>query len=285
VVEECVEDNRRASRENGNTGVHPQDLRVDEHRNESLVERGAEGVGEEVDTLHERFHRRRGLGVGVLETGDGDEDFCQADEDVCGRLHGDVYIVGQGGVPIHSGRACAWCVVAGSGGVDEVLHDGGIGHTYGGKAEADCDTHDGAQLDTSAAKNGVDDAVEEGGKDQDGDRVEVLHEIVRHAVALHLSGLRNEVGRELSVAHPEDGVENEDFASFQCTLELIDEVIVPWHWLGVAVRRTPSWFRCIRVASLDHHADGLERIGNDLALGWTDDIRLASEDQDENADV
>jgi hypothetical protein len=62
-------------------------------------------------------------------------------------------------------------------------------------------------------------------------------------------------------------------------------VIVPWHWLGVAVRRTPSWFRCIRVASLDHHADGLERIGNDLALGWTDDIRLASEDQDENADV
>lgn len=62
-------------------------------------------------------------------------------------------------------------------------------------------------------------------------------------------------------------------------------MIVPRHWLGVAVRGTPSGFRCVRVASLDHHADGLERIGDDLTLGWTNDVGLASEDQDENADV
>jgi hypothetical protein len=75
-----------------------------------------------------------------------------------------------------------------------VLHDSGVGHAYGGEAEADCNTHDRTQLDASFAENGVDDAVEERGEDQDRDRVEVLHEIVGHAVALHLSGLRNEVG-------------------------------------------------------------------------------------------
>jgi hypothetical protein len=206
MVEESVEDNGSASSEDGNTGVHPKDLRVDENGNESLVKSGAESVGEEIDTLHERLHRWRGFGVSVLETGDGDEDLGHADEDVRGRLDGDVDVVGQRRIPIHASGAGAWRVVAGSGGVNEVLHDSGVDHAEGSEAESDRDTHDGTQLDASAAEDGVDDAVEQGGEDQDGDRVEVLHEIVGHAVALHLSGLGNEVGRELSVAHPEDGI-------------------------------------------------------------------------------
>jgi hypothetical protein len=62
-------------------------------------------------------------------------------------------------------------------------------------------------------------------------------------------------------------------------------VIVPWDWLGVAVRRTPSWFRCVSVASLDHHANSLERIGDDLALRRTNDVGFTSEDQDEDSEV
>jgi hypothetical protein len=62
-------------------------------------------------------------------------------------------------------------------------------------------------------------------------------------------------------------------------------VVVPRHGLGVAVRSTPARFRCVRVASLDHHADSLERIGDDLALRWTNDVGLASEDQDEDSEV
>ena len=75
-----------------------------------------------------------------------------------------------------------------------MLHNSGIGHAYGGEAEANGNAHNRTQLDASFAEDGVDNAVEERGKDQDGDRVEVLHEVVGHAVALHLSGLRNEVG-------------------------------------------------------------------------------------------
>ena len=62
-------------------------------------------------------------------------------------------------------------------------------------------------------------------------------------------------------------------------------MIVPRDWFGVAVRRTPSWFRCVGVASLDHHADSFERIGDDLALRWSDDVGFASEDQDEDSEV
>jgi hypothetical protein len=205
MAEESVEDDRSTRSEDGDARVHPKNLGVDENGDEGLVESGAESVGEEVDTLDEGLHRGRGFGVGVLEAGDGNEDLGQADEDVCGRLHGNVQIVWEGTIPVHAGRACAWRVVARSGRVDEVLHDGGVSHAYRGEAEANCDAHDGAQLDASLAENRVNDAVEEGCEDQDGDRVEVLHEVVRHAVALHLSGLRDKVGRELTVANPEDG--------------------------------------------------------------------------------
>lgn len=37
--------------------------------------------------------------------------------------------------------------------------------------------------------------------------IEVLHQIIRHAVPLHLTSLGHEVGRELGVADPEDGVD------------------------------------------------------------------------------
>lgn len=39
-------------------------------------------------------------------------------------------------------------------------------------------------------------------EDQDRDGVEVLHEVVGHAVAFHLRGLGDEVARELTVADP-----------------------------------------------------------------------------------
>lgn len=87
-----------------------------------------------------------------------------------------------------------------------MLDDGGVGHADGCEHEADGDTHDGTELDAHAAEDGVENTIQEWSEDQDGDGVEVLHEIVRHAVTDHLSSLRDEVGRELTVADPEDWV-------------------------------------------------------------------------------
>lgn len=79
--------------------------------------------------------------------------------------------------------------------------------------------------------------------------------------------------------------ENEDLASLESTLKLINEVVVPGHWLGDIVRRTPGRLWCVGVARLDHDANSLEGVGDDLALRRTHDIRLAPKDQNENAQV
>jgi hypothetical protein len=165
VVEQEPEHHSRASSKDRNADIHPLNLRVDKHRDQSLVKRRAKSVGEQVDTLHERLHRRRRLGVCVLETGDGDENLSQADEDVCGCLDGDVDVVRQLGLAVHAGRACSRGVVTRACGVDKVLDNGGVGHANGREAESDADTHDRAKLDSSTAKDWVEDSVQKWSED------------------------------------------------------------------------------------------------------------------------
>lgn len=114
MVEQEPEYNSGTSSEDRNTDVHPKNLRVDENGDQSLVERGAESVCEEVDTLHEGLHRRRSLGVSVLETSDRDENLSQADEDVRRGLDGDVDVVGERSLAVHAGWAGAWGVETGA---------------------------------------------------------------------------------------------------------------------------------------------------------------------------
>ncbi len=100
----------------------------------------------------------------------------------------------------------------------------------------------------------------------------------------------DEVGRELSVANPEDGVlilsakaslspsysgeltEDEDFACLESTLKLVNEMIVPWDRLSNAVRCAPCRLWGIQIARLDHDTDSLECIGNNLALRRANDV-------------
>ena len=81
-------------------------------------------------------------------------------------------------------------LVAGSRRVDEVLDDGGVHHCKGRYEEADGDACDGLEEDAAAAEEGVDDAVEDGEGDDDGDGVEVLHQVVGDTVARHLTGCK-----------------------------------------------------------------------------------------------
>jgi hypothetical protein len=66
--------------------------------------------------------------------------------------------------------------------------------------------------------------------------------------------------------------ENEDLACLEGTLKLVDEVIVPRHWLSDTVRCTPCRLRCIGVARFDHNADSLESIGDNLTLRRPNDV-------------
>ena len=252
-----------------NTGIHPQNLGVDEDGDECFVERGAEGVREEVQALDEGFHARWGFGVGVFETGHGDEDFGDADEEVCWGLDGDVDVVWQlcavgcNASLAVQGRLEAWSRL-----VDQSLDTSSVGEREGSQDETDRDASHWSQLIAGTAHERVDDAVEDWNEDKDGDWVEVLHLVVWHAMALHLSSLSYKVGRKLAVADPEDWVEHEDLAGTESTVELVDEVIVPWDSAGSAVLCTPRRLRRLSVPGFDHHADSLEGIGDDGSLWW-----------------
>ena len=74
VVEQEPVGNTSAEGEDGNTSIHPQELRILGDGNESLTESGGNSVGEKVSGLDERLHAGRSLGVGILKTGDRDEN-------------------------------------------------------------------------------------------------------------------------------------------------------------------------------------------------------------------
>lgn len=285
VAEGEVEDDSGDKGRDGHTSVHPHKFGIDSNGDQSLRDGRAESVGEEVDALDKRLHARRGLGVGVLETSDGDENLRKTDEEVGGDLYGNVNVVGQRGVAVLASGALPGGIEARAGSVDDVLNDGGIGEAQGGKGEADGDAHDGLELDAHPAEHGIDELVEDGGEDEDGDGVKVLHKVVGHAVALHLAGLGDEVCGELAVADPEDGVEDKDLAGAEGALELLDEVVVPGDDLGLAVGGAPRGLGGVEVAGGNHHAEGLEGVGNDGALGRAVDVGLAAEHEHGDAHV
>ena len=301
VAENDVEDDSSDERRATDTSVHPEVLGVDGDGNQGLGDGSTESVGEEVQRLHKGLHGRGSLSVSILETSNRDENLRDTNEDVGRSLNGDVDIVGQLSLAVLSSRTLSGVLVAGSSAIDEMLDDGSVGKTQSGEPEANGNSHNGLKLDASLSKDGVNDLVEDGGEDQDGDGVEVLHKVVGHAMALHLAGLGDKVGRELAVANPEDGVltrldgtnrstvkkltEDKDLAGSEGTLELVDEVIVPGDNLGLSVLSAPGRLGSIHVALLDHHAKGLEGVGDDGSLGRTVDISLAAPDEDENSDV
>lgn len=284
MTEDNVEDDTAQERSAGQTDEHPQNGRVEGGRGQGLGEGGTEGVGEEVHGLDEGLHGRGSLGVGVLETGDGGENLRDTDEHVGRGLDGDVHVVTVGGA-VDLGGSAEGVVVAGAGGVDQVLHDGGVHHGQRGDDETQGDTADGEEGDLQTAHEGVDDRLQQGDEHDDGDRVEVLHQIVRDAVALHLAGLGDKVTGELAVDDPVDGVEGEDAAGNEGTLELVDEVVVPGEGgLDTAVLELPAGLGSVHVAVPDHHPESLEGVGDNGTLRRADDVVLATQEEDEGTD-
>ena len=104
-------------------------------------------------------------------------------------------------------------------------------------------------------------------------------------MAVHLTSLCDEVGRELTVADPEDGVEDEDLASPERTLELINEMIVPRNGLCLALSLAPVRLGGIGVAGDNHHSQSLVSVVDNVTLRWSVDKRLATEVQSDDSNV
>ena len=165
--------------------------------------------------------------------------------------------------------------------VDFVLDDSREGHGERGEDEPPGDTRDGVHGEPSLAEEGVDDLVENGDEDDDDDGVDVLHFVVGHAVELHRSGLRDEVGVELVVDDPVDGIEGEDLAGHEGTAELVDEGFAPGGLVFLAVGGLVGGASGFEGAAIGHgDPEGFEGVGEDGARWGARDVELLPEEED-----
>lgn len=86
--------------------------------------------------------------------------------------------------------------------VDVVLDDCCGDHGKGGEHEAEGHALDGCELDVLLAEEGVEEVVDDGYEDDEGDGVEVGDDVVGDAVEGHGGGLGDEVVVHLVVGDP-----------------------------------------------------------------------------------
>lgn len=199
---ECDEEDG-ADDPGGNTEgtEQPGEAVLDVDGGERKVDSGGEGGLELREGHDDGLHANGRLGESVLEGGDGREDLGYTDEDVGTRDNPDVERGRQGQLQIVVGGALRGkIVVAGRGLVDVFLQDGGIKHGKTSDKETRVDTLNRSEVDTTLAEEGVDDVIEDRDEDDDGDRIQVLDEIVGRSVEGHASSNSSEITVDLRVA-------------------------------------------------------------------------------------
>lgn len=103
-------------------------------------------------------------------------------------------------------------------------------------------------------------------------------------MATHLTGLGDEVVGEVAIDDPVDGVEGENLAGDESTLDLINEVVVPVEQFGLAHAGLVRGLSSVHLPVLDHQPDNAEGIGDDGSLRRSNNVDLATEDEDEQSD-
>ena len=175
-------------RQHGHDSVVPNQQRVCGEGDESLANGGREGAHEQVDGHDQGTHVLRCLGKGILEGGDGGQDFGDGNEDVGPSLCPDVD-ADNNGVSVCVG-AGGGLVAAGGLPVDVLLDDARPDHGGGAGEEAEGDLLDGAEVYAGLAKGRIDEQIDDWDENYKGERVEVGEDVVREAVQGHYGGLR-----------------------------------------------------------------------------------------------
>jgi len=109
------------------------------------------------------------------------------------------------------------------------LDDGGPDHSRRAGVEAPRDFLDRGEVDAASAEEGVDDAIADGDKDDEGEGIQVGEDVVGDAVELHDGGLGGQVVVELVVGDPVEGVPQKDAAGVEAPSDLVDPGIVKGH--------------------------------------------------------
>jgi hypothetical protein len=148
-----------------------------------------------------------------------------------------------------------------------VLEHSGDDHGDASDTKTGRDSLDGCEVESRSAETGVDDSIKDGDEDDQGERVEVIDNIVGDTAELHGGGLRCKIVQHLVVGKPwkrlyehwygkkwthrggvrEEGpghtverVPQEHLARFQTTGDFVDPLIIESHPLRL-VRAQGTW--------------------------------------------
>jgi len=199
---------------------------LDVNRDKGEIEGGSDGSLELRKGRDERLHLLGSLGESVLQRSDRSEDLGNTDEDIRSRNDPNVDRSGvREAICIHTRRRLV--IVARRLLEDELLKNGGIQHGETGDEETGVDTFDGSKVDPDLPETWVDEFVEDGDEDDDGDWVQVLDQIVGGPVQGHSGGDGAQVTVDLGVAQPVEGEPAEHLASLEGTGDFSNELVVP----------------------------------------------------------
>lgn len=112
----------------------------------------------------------------------------------------------------------------------------------------------------------MDEPFQNDNQDDDCDGTKTLHQIIRNTVALHLSGLADEMARGLPADKPEDGVEGKNTTGHKSALDLIDKVVVPRYIGPAAPGCLKARLGSVLVPVVDHSTKSLKDACNNHAL-------------------
>lgn len=213
--------------QDSNDTVVPHEQGVLGQRDKGLTD----GVGERGHEVpvrgDERTHVLGSLGEGEFQTGDGGEDLGETDKHVGDSL----------GPHVDWRRVitAVHLVAAGARLVDVVLDNSCRDHSERGKHETECNALDGGEADAGLAERGVEEVVNDGDEDNQGDGVEVGDDVVGDTVTGHGGSLGGKVVVHLVVRQPVQGNPSEAGAGAQTTGNLVDPGVVELHPCGLAV--------------------------------------------------
>lgn len=269
--------------------VVPDEERIFCQTDQCLTESSRESVLQKVDTHDETSHVLGSFAESVLETSNGGEDFGESDQAVWNCLNPDV----DGGFAV--GAAVDFAVGARRELVDVVLEHGGADHGGGGHEETPCDTLEWCEADVCLAESWVDEVVDDGDEDDQGQWVQVVDQIVWNAAELESGRLRSQVVHHLVVGEPVEWQPEEDLACIESTCDLVDPDIVDTlqeSWCAVSelagldllpeivLLEVPVGLGWVgRPAALAGEAQSLECLGKHRLRRWAQNVVLLAEDQ------
>lgn len=164
--------------------------------------------------------------------------------------------------------------------VDEVLQDGSPDHGCCSEHEPAENLGDGSEGCISP-NEWVQEVFADWNEDDKGDGVYGLEEVVGQAMELHGGALSDEVVKHVTIGGPIYGVEAEDLARGQGSLNLIDEFIRPGEVFFWVVRG----LRGVEVQFVSANDPGsLEALGDDLVAHGLLDVHVFAGDKHNDSD-